>query len=400
MRAILLFITCICISSSCGTNSLSNGQQECKNLIEQAANQLQYSFRLDTENISNSARVFPRSLDSSGDLKLVGKRDWTSGFYPGVLWLMYELTGENSWKNKAARFTELLESEKYNDTNHDIGFKMMCSFGNGYRLTGNDEYREVLIQSAYTLITRFNEKVGCIRSWDHHTDKWDYPVIIDNMMNLELLLWAWEETGDSVFYNVAVKHAETTMKNHFRNDYSSYHVVSYDTLTGNVQAKNTRQGFSDESAWARGQAWALYGYTMVYRETRDPRFLKQAEKIANYIMNIARLPDDFVPYWDFDAPDIPEEYRDASAAAIMASALYELATFSDNNRKSYINMANHMVASLSSDQYFSIPGTNHGFLLTHSTGSKPGESEVDVPLIYADYYYLEALKRKQNLTSN
>ena len=324
----------------------------------------------------------------------MNKRDWTSGFYPGVLWLMYELTKDTDWKEKATLYTNALESEQFNASNHDIGFKMMCSFGLGYKLTKNESYKKVLIQSARTLTTRFNEKVGCIRSWDHNKDKWEFPVIIDNLMNLELLFWAWKETGDPVFYNIAVSHAKTTMKNHFRNDYSSYHVVGYDADTGEVISKNTHQGYSDNSSWSRGQAWALYGYTMIYRETNDPIFLKHAENVANYIINIAKLPEDFVPLWDFDLQDLKTESRDASAAAIIASALYELSMLTEQDNKQYLNVANGIMGALSSDSYFNVKGANKGFLLKHSTGSKPKNSEVDVPLIYADYYYLEALSRK------
>jgi hypothetical protein len=310
---------------------------------------------------------------------------------------MYDLTKENSWKESAQSYTALLENEKYNNKDHDIGFKMMCSYGNGYRLSNNEEYRAVLVESARTLITRFNEKVGCIRSWDHHSDKWEFPVIIDNMMNLELLFFAWKETSEPVFYNIAVKHAETTLKNHFRNDYSCYHVVSYDTLSGEAMVKCTHQGHTDESSWARGQAWALYGYTMVYRETKQLKFLQQANNVANYIIKISNMPDDYVPYWDFDFSEGSKEPRDASAAAIMASAFYELSTFSEDNKALYIETADHIMNSLSSKTYLNKKGTNNGFILKHSTGSKPKGSEIDVPLVYADYYYLEALARKMNI---
>jgi rhamnogalacturonyl hydrolase YesR len=308
---------------------------------------------------------------------------------------MYEITGENDWKTEATKYTGLLESEKFNATNHDLGFKMMSSFGHGYRLTGNKEYREILIQSARTLITRFNEKVGCIRSWDHHVDKWEYPVIIDNMMNLELLFFAWRETGEPVFYNIAVKHAKNTMKNHFRNDFSTWHVVNYNPETGNVSAKNTHQGFADESCWSRGQAWALYGYTMVYRETKDPQFLVQAEKIADYILTRPGIKKGQIPYWDFNAPNVPNEPYDASAGAIISSAFFELSNYS-NNSELYTLTAEKLFDTLSSSDFLAPLHENKGFLLKHSTGAKPSGSEIDVPLVYADYYYLEAMKRKMD----
>jgi len=368
-------------------------------LVDKITTQLKYSPVLEDDSITSKRRVFPRTMDETGKIRLVSKRDWTSGFYPGVLWFAYELSEDNYWKQEAVKFTELLENEQFNAGNHDIGFKMMSSYGLGYKYTKNEAYKKVLVQSAKTLITRFDETVGCIRSWDHHQDKWEYPVIIDNLMNLELLYWAWKETGDSVFYNVANTHAKTTMKNHFRSDYSTYHVVNYDTITGVAKNKVTHQGYADDSCWARGEAWALYGYTMAYRETQDTEFLKQAEKVANYIINIVKLPEDFIPTWDFSLKDDPSEPKDASAAAVMASAFYELSTFTKNtkNKEDYLRVADNMVASLSTENYFNTQGAESGFLLKHSTGAKPGNSEIDVPLVYADYYYLEAISRKVNL---
>jgi unsaturated chondroitin disaccharide hydrolase len=338
--------------------------------------------------------VSPRTLDSA-QLKLVVSRDWTSGFFPGELWFLYEWTKKNEWKIQAQNFTANIEREKTNAGTHDMGFKIYCSFGNGYRLAKYLPYKDVIIESARTLITRFNPKVGCIRSWDHHKEQWDFPVIIDNLMNLELLFEATKLSGDSSFYKIAVTHANTTIKNHYRPDYSSYHVVDYDTATGQVRKKQTAQGYSDESAWARGQAWGLYGFTMCYRETKNKIYLEQAEHIASFILNHPNLPKDLVPYWDFNAPNIPNEPRDASAAAIMASALYELSTYNKDNKK-YRTAADKIIGNLT-NYYGSAVGKNHGFILLHSTGSKPANSEVDVPLIYADYYYLEALLRMKKL---
>ena len=337
--------------------------------------------------------VSPRTLDSS-KLKLVSSRDWTSGFFPGELWYLYEYSNDNKWKTQAQNFTANMEREKTNAGTHDMGFKIYCSFGNGYRLTNDPKYKEVIIQSAKTLATRFNPKVGCIRSWDHHKEQWAYPVIIDNMMNLELLFEAAKLSGDRSLYNIAVTHANTTMKNHYRADFSSYHVVDYDTATGRVRQKQTAQGYADESAWARGQAWGLYGFTMCYRETKDNKYLEHAEKIASFILHHPNMPADRVPYWDYNAPQIPDEPRDASAAAITASALYELSTYS--HHADYRKMADKIVASLIKN-YRAPVGEDKGFLLLHSTGSKPGKSEIDVPLIYADYYYLEALLRLKKL---
>jgi alpha-L-fucosidase len=347
-----------------------------------------------TPGSGNSDLVSPRTLDSTR-LRLVSSKDWTSGFFPGVLWFLYEFTGKDEWKQQALQFTANIEKEKTNRTTHDMGFKIYCSFGAGYRLTGNEAYKKVIIESAATLSTRFNATAGVIRSWDHNRDKWDYPVIIDNMMNLELLFAATKLTGDSSYYKIAVTHAKTTMKNHFRPDFSSYHVIDYDTATGNVRKKNTAQGYSHESSWARGQAWGLYGYTMCYRESGNKDFLVQAEHIASFILKHPRLPADKVPYWDFDAPAMPNEPRDASAAAVMASALYELSTYSKNG-KEYRKAADKIIQGLTA-YYRSAAGENKGFILLHSTGSKPANSEVDVPLTYADYYYLEALMRMKKL---
>jgi alpha-L-fucosidase len=337
--------------------------------------------------------VSPRTLDSL-QLKLVSSRDWTSGFFPGVLWFLYEQTKKEEWKKQAISYTANIEREKTNGGTHDMGFKIWCSFGQGYRLTKDAHYKDVIIASAKTLSTRFNATAGVIKSWDNRS-KWKYPVIVDNMMNLELLFEATKLSGDSSFHKIAVAHATTTMKNHFRADNSSYHVLDYDTLTGKVTQKTTHQGYADESAWARGQAWGLYGFTMSFRETKNKDFLLQAEKIADYILDHKNLPSDKVPYWDFDAPLLPAETRDASAGAIIASALYELSLYSKKG-SSYKKAADFILESLSK-YYRAGKGDAKGFILLHSTGSKPSNSEVDVPLNYADYYFLEAWLRKKKI---
>ncbi|MGG9962366.1 glycoside hydrolase family 88 protein [Ferruginibacter sp. SUN106] len=336
--------------------------------------------------------ISPRTIEN-GKLKLVPSKDWTSGFFAGQLWYLYEFTRDKKWKAKADSFTLLLEKEQFNASTHDMGFKMYNSYGIGYRLTKNAHYKAVIIQSAKTLATRFNKKTGTIRSWDHHADVWDFPVIIDNMMNLELLFAATRLTGDSLYYNIAVSHANATLKNHFRKDYSSYHVVDYDTITGNVKKKMTHQGFADESAWARGQGWALYGFTMCYRETKDKKYLHQADSIAAFILHHPNLPADGVPYWDFNDTAIPAVPRDASAAAVIASGLYQLSKFSKQS-KEYKIAADKILTSLTNN-YRSAIGENFGFILLHSTGNKPAKSEIDVPINYADYYYLEALLRSK-----
>lgn len=340
-------------------------------------------------------RVVPRTINKDGTLAVVPAGDWTSGFYPGVLWLMYEMTGDVDWKERALKYTDLLEDQQYNGSNHDVGFRMFCSYGNALRFTGDESYIPVLEQSAKTLIARYYENVGCIRSWDFNQENWQCPVIIDNMMNLELLFWASEQTGDPVYHDIAFTHAVTTLENHFRPDNSSIHVVDFDTVSGDVRKMNTHQGYADESAWSRGQSWGLYGYTATYRLTDHIDFLRQAEKIATFLLEHPNMPDDLVPYWDYDAPGIPNEPRDVSAAAIMASALYELCKYSEKGAY-YKEKADRIMESLGTT-YASAPGENYGFILGHSVGAKPFESEVDVPINFADYYFLEALLRKKNL---
>ncbi len=331
----------------------------------------------------------PRTYSEEKGYGLVGYRDWTCGFPAGSYWYMYELTGDENWKNVALENTLKLDGVQFLTNTHDLGFMVFCSYGNAYRITGDALFRNVIIQASESLITRFNPTVGCIRSWDH--GKWQFPVIIDNMMNLEMLFWTSKETGDPKYRDIAITHANTTLANHFREDMSSYHVVSYDTITGQPIEKQTHQGLSDDSSWGRGQAWGLYGYVLCYRETGDAKYLETAEKIAAHIL--ANLPEDMVSYWDYNDPKIPETYRDASAAAITASALYELSKYTNNK---YLDSAEKIVSSLSSEKYLAGPKTNGGFLLKHCVGHLPGNSEIDVPLNYADYYYLEALKRKRD----
>lgn len=340
----------------------------------------------------------PKSTDKEGKLSTSDSRWWCSGFFPGVLWYVYEGTNEPELKEWARMYTARIEREKYTTNNHDVGFMLYCSFGNGLRLGGYDAYKEVLLTGTESLSTRYKDNVGAIRSWDWNQKVWQYPVIIDNMMNLELMMWAAKESGNKRFAEMAKSHADKTMKNHFRNDYSCYHVVSYDTITGKPHKKQTWQGYADESAWARGQAWALYGYTMMYRETGEKRYLNHAKKVAEYIMNHPNLPEDKIPYWDFNAPQIPNEERDASAGALIASALIELSQYTKGDfSKKCLDVAETQVRALTSDAYLAEEGTNANFILKHSVGAKPLKSEVDVPLTYADYYYVEALIRYKKL---
>lgn len=322
---------------------------------------------------------------------------WCSGFYPGTLFYLYEETGNKDLYTEGERMLKLLEREQYNVSTHDIGFMMYCSYGNANRIVPQSGYKDIMVNSARSLISRFSPVVGCIKS--HNRKPNDYVVIIDNMMNLELLFWAAEATGDSTFYDIAVKHADTTLKNHFRADNSLYHGINYDPKTGGIQSYQGGQGVSEQSAWARGQAWGLYGYTLMYRFTKDSKYLDQAVRIAEFVLNHPNMPKDLIPYWDYNAPDIPNELRDASAAAINCAGLLELCQYMPKLQgDGYFRAAEKMLQVLSSSEYTAEVGTNGGFILKHSVGNMPAGTEVDAPLTYADYYYVEALCRYKSLT--
>ena len=339
---------------------------------------------------------FPRSMSvKTGVIKKVPSKDWTSGFYVGTLWQLYTLTGDIKYKEYASKWNPFLEKEKFNNRTHDMGFKIYCSFGKGFQINKSEDYKKIIIKSAQTLCTRFNKKIGSIKSWDHNEDKWDFPVIIDNMMNLELLFEASKLTGDDAYKQIAIKHANTTLKNHFRKDNSCFHVIGYDTLSGKVKSKNTHQGYSDSSSWARGQSWAVYGFTMAYRYTKDKAYLKQAEATAKFFINHQNMPEDGISYWDYNYPNIPNTTRDASAAAVMASALLELYAFTKND--AYLNYSNKVINSLSSDKYLLSKSVEAPFVLDHSTGDWSKKAELDEPIVYADYYFLEAIIRKKAL---
>lgn len=332
--------------------------------------------------------AIPRTIGPDGRVLGTAPRDWTSGFYPGLLWLLYEYSRDTQFERSARQWTAILEEQKTNLDTHDLGFIIYSSFGNGYRLTGDPRYKDVILEAARSLATRFNAKVGAIRSWDFGT--WSHPVIIDSMMNLELLFAAARLAGDSRYRDIAVAHADTTLRNHFRADGGSYHLVDFDPKTGLVRSKGTVQGARDASVWARGQAWAIYGFTIAYRETREGRYLRRAESAAEFVLQ--HLPADHVPYWDYSVERTQGTPRDVSAAAIAASALYELAEFAPAREARYRLAADRMLASLSAS--YRATSAEHAFLLLHGTGDFPHGSEVDVPLIYSDYYYAEALLRR------
>jgi unsaturated chondroitin disaccharide hydrolase len=379
----LLFTAC---KSKNNTQTTTTAQTN--NLLE-----TRYKILLDYPVDSMS---MPRSMTiKNNHIKKVGSGDWTSAFYAGNLWQLYKLTGDSKYKTQAEKWTPFSKKESVNAHSHDVGFKVYCSYGEGLKMENNPEYAKVIVKGAETLCTRFNEKIGSIRSWDFNKDIWDFPVIIDNMMNLELLFEATKLSGNTKYRDIAIKHANTTLKNQFRENNSCYHVIDYNPTTGAVRKKTTLQGYNDASSWARGQAWAVYGFTMSYRYTKDPAYKKQAEATAQFFMTNKNLPEDGIPYWDFNDPSIPNAARDASAAAIMASALYELYGYTQN--KSYLAYANKIINSLSSDKYVLDNKINAPFILDHSTGNWPKHDEIDEPIVYADYYFLEALLRKKAL---
>jgi len=367
--------------------------QSLKNVIDKALKNAEQQSLLMARKYENQPGRLPKSFEGGKDTSS-DSRWWCSGFFAGSLWYLYENNKNTELLKYAKLFTDRVEREKYTTDNHDVGFMLYCSFGNGLRITGEERYKEVLLTGAKSLATRFDPKVGLIRSWDHNTAIWQYPVIIDNLMNLELMLWAAKYSGNDSFTKIAVSHADKTMIHHFRPDYSSYHVVSYDKKTGLPHKKQTHQGAADDSAWSRGQSWGLYGYTYLYRETKDQRYLEQAKNIASFLINHPQMPNDFIPYWDYNAPQIPNTTRDASAATVMASALIELSDFVDAGlKKKYMKVVDTQIRTLASDEYTAKPGENGNFILKHSTGAFPFKAEVDAPLTYADYYYLEALTR-------
>lgn len=369
-----------------------NDAKEMRAVIDKGLDAATVQSKKMAESLIDQNDKLPRTIGKRNVFTTSNAGAWTSGFFPGVLWYLYEASGDDSLKQYAENYTKRVEKEQFTTNNHDVGFILYCSFGNGWRLTGNDDYKKVLLQGAQSLSTRFNPTVGCIKSWNRKP--WQYPVIIDNMMNLELLLWASQNSEQTKFGEMARSHADVTMKHHFRPDYSCYHVVSYDTITGQSEAKCTYQGYADDSDWSRGQAWALYGYTMMYRETKQKKYLDQAIHVARFIMAHPQLPEDKIPYWDFDDPDIPATPRDASAGAVIASALIELSRYTKGRfSKECLAVAETQLKTLTSPEYLAEPGTNCNFILKHSVGNKPKNREVDVPLTYADYYYVEALLR-------
>jgi len=374
-----------------GTSLAYCHRQVERTLAELRNHESDIDYTLMPRNIADTASVW--------HLRKATKEEWCAGFWPGVLWYAYEHGNDSAIRQEAERFTASLEFLSHTPAyDHDLGFLIFCSYGNGYRLTGNPSYKQVTLDTADTLATLFNPTVGALLSWPRHVkDYGGHNVIMDNMMNLEMLFWAAKNGGGKHLYDMAVSHADKTMNHHFRSDYTSYHVAVYDTLTGERINALTHQGYADESLWARGQAWAIYGFTVVYRETGDKKYLDFAQQVTDAYL--ARLPEDGIPYWDFDDPRIPNAPRDASAACVVASALSELHTYVPEEKgNQYKEQALKMLHSLSTDAYRS--GEQKPSFLLHSTGNLPAGSEIDASIIYADYYYIEALLRWQKQLKN
>lgn len=401
MKSITIITSSLFLLATCITGCAQKAIQKESSWMEKAIHHAHTQIGLETDTIEASGKILnPVTLTPDGHVYYCGYSDWRSGFFPGSIWYLYELTGDTTLLPLAQKYTEALSKAQYLTWHHDIGFIINCSYGNALRLAPQNEYKDVMIQAAKSLCTRFREKAQVIQSWDVKGNSWqaqrgwECPVIIDNMMNLELLFKATRLSNDSTYYKIAVAHADRTLKEHFRPDGSCYHVVDYCIKDGHVRHRQTAQGYADSSAWSRGQAWAIYGYTLCYRETHDKKYLEQAIKTFDFMRNHKNMPADLIPYWDMDAPNIPNEPRDASSAAIIASALYEMSLYSPENSQLYKNYADSILISLSSPDYTAPIGTNGRFVLMHSVGSLPHNNEIDVPLNYADYYYLEALKRK------
>ncbi|MEQ9296932.1 MAG: glycoside hydrolase family 88 protein [Cyclobacteriaceae bacterium] len=384
-------LTCTILITSCKekTTSEQTDQLNPIEILDTIADRLYGAVQ------SESSPRLPRSVEE-GKVRYTSPEGWTSGFFPGMLWMMESYDTSRDWSKHAALYTEELEKVQFLTSHHDLGFMLFNSYGRGYVSTQSASYKQVLVNGANSLAFRYDSMVGMIKSWDR-PGIWQYPVIIDNMMNLEYLFWATKATGDSSYYDMAVSHAAQTLRDHYRDDMSCYHVVDYDTLNGEPIWKGTHQGLADESVWARGQAWGLYGFTMAYRETGDLIFLEQAKKIAAFLLNHEQMPADKVPYWDFSDPEIPDSPRDVSAAAIIASGLIELSTYVPAESTTYQEYAKEILLNLSENYRYKASASQNFFYLDQSVGNKPKDKEVSIPIIYADYYFIEALLRLKQL---
>lgn len=352
------------------------------------------------ESLSDVSNIPNAILCNTSNWIYTQSGSWTCGFWPGQLWYLYESTEDEKWLDAAIEATELIIPVSYTTPHsHDVGFMTMPSIGIAYNITKESRYKEALISAADSLATLYNPNVGSILSWPNMVSRmnWPHNTIIDNMLNLELLFWVAQNENRQDLYDIALSHAEVTMKYHFREDNSTFHVTVFDDKTGEFISGYTHQGWKDQSTWSRGQAWAIYGFTMTYRFTRDKRFLQVAINAADYFLN--NLPSDGIPYWDFDAGrELDNQPKDASAAAIVASALLELQSYVPEKKDSYIAEAEKLIQILSSPSYRS--GNKCSSFILHCTGHFPNNSEIDASISYGDYYYLESLIRLKKLKGN
>lgn len=394
----MIFGLAICSLIACQKQntefSAEKDLQYCASQVNRALENLDegkgtYDFTMEPRNILEGELVW--------NCRKASPAEWCSGFWSGILWMDYSYTQDEHVRKAAEGYTEALSIvTKEPVFDHDIGFLILNSYGKGYEQTHNPAYKQVMLAAADSLATLFNPTVGTILSWPRHVkDFGGHNTIMDNMINLELLYWASENGGDKRLRDIATSHAETTMRHHFRDDGGCYHVAVYDTLDGHFIKGVTHQGYADSSLWSRGQSWAIYGYTMVYRYIKEQRFLDHAQKVTDlYLKRLKETSDDWVPIWDMDDPRGKEAPKDASAACVVASALLELCKYVDSEKSAtYRSAAENMLRDLSTDKYQS-RGRNEAFLM-HSTGHHPAGCEIDASIIYADYYYLEALLRYQ-----
>ena len=375
--------------------------QYCHKQVKRALTELQqkdgsYDYTMEPRNILKGDK------QKGWNCRKATAEEWCDGFWPGILWMDYRNTKDEAVRKAAEGYTESLKGIAYRPCyDHDIGFLMFCSYGKGYEVNHSQEYKNVILASADSLATLFNPIVGTILSWPREVKprNWPHNTIMDNMMNLDMMFWAAKNGGNKLLYDLAVTHAKTTMQNHFRPDGSCYHVAVYDTINGNLIKGVTHQGYADNSMWARGQSWAIYGYTMVYRYTHNKMFLDFAQKVTDiYIKRLKETSDDLIPLWDMDDPrGVKGAPRDVSASCVVADALLELQQYVGGEKgEEYKQFAIQSLAQLSTDKYQS--GKKNVAFLMHSTGHHPAGSEIDASIIYADYYYLEALNRMKDMS--
>lgn len=395
IKTLLVCLPCALIMAACSPKAQESDTAFVAEALDYCVSQTERSLEM---LMPYDYMMSPRNIapgDSAWHQRPVSKELWTEGFWPGILWYAYEYSKDESILEAAKGYTEVLEFLSEQPAyDHDLGFIMFCSYGNGYRLTGDERYKDIIVATAERLAELYNPAVGTMLSWPREVPNFGgHNTIMDNMINLETLFWAAENGGRPELRDIAIAHADTTMRYHFREDGSSYHVAVYDAESGEFMRGCTHQGYADDTMWARGQAWAIYGYTMCYRFTKDPRYLEHACKVTDVYLE--GLPEDMIPYWDFNDPMIPAASKDASAAAVVASALVELSGYVDGEKgQKYLADAKAMLESLHSN--YRSGDVNPSFLL-HSTGHRPAGSEIDYSIIYADYYYIEALLRLKNL---